>query len=372
MAEKSVLSSADEELPALFWDTSPGEDNPDQAALQALDEETTSDEKAESFKVRGNDALRRGVQMKKVFFLREALKAYSNGIAAGPEDKTLLGTLYSNRAQAHLILGNNRSALEDSKFALQQDPTTLKAYFRGTRAAMRLHEYAAAVQLAQDGLRADSTTAELQQMLQTAEAELTKQRLSQQKAEAEAIKAKAPAKRLAMAICQRRWQVGPPQFHVGSRKPFLDPEGMVHWPVLFFYPENMQSDAVEDFHEAETLGDHLDVMFGAGSEPLEWDTDHLYTRPQLRLYYLSHAAPPLKPEQLAQALHAGWPENGRQEAPQRYGAKAARWMHVEQDEPLGAVLSNDDYIVPGLPVFFIVPDQSRIQKQLLENELSLF
>ena len=75
---------------------------------------------------------------------------------------------------------------------------------------------------------------------------------------------------------------------------------MVHWPVLFFYPENMQSDAVEDFHEAETLGDHLDVMFGAGSEPLEWDTDHLYTRPQLRLYYLSHAAPPLKPEQLAQ------------------------------------------------------------------------
>ena len=42
----------------------------------------------------------------------------------------------------------------------------LQAYFRGTRAAMRLHEYAAAVQLAQDGLRADSTTAELQQMLQ--------------------------------------------------------------------------------------------------------------------------------------------------------------------------------------------------------------
>ena len=66
--------------------------------------------------------------MKKVFFLREALKAYSNGIAAGPEDKTLLGTLYSNRAQAHLILGNNRSALEDSKFALQQDPTTLKVW----------------------------------------------------------------------------------------------------------------------------------------------------------------------------------------------------------------------------------------------------
>ena len=86
----------------------------------------------------------------------------------------------------------------------------------------------------------------------------------------------------------------------GTRKPFLDPEGLVHWPVLFFYPENMQSDAVEDFCEAETLADHLDVMFGPSSPPLEWDTDRLYTRSQLRLYYLSHAASPLKPDQLAQ------------------------------------------------------------------------
>ena len=86
----------------------------------------------------------------------------------------------------------------------------------------------------------------------------------------------------------------------GTRKPFLGAEGLLHWPVLFFYPENMQSDAIEDFCEVETLADHLDVMFGTSSPPLEWDTDHLYSRSQLRLYYLSYAAAPLKADQLAQ------------------------------------------------------------------------
>ena len=61
----------------------------------------------------------------------------------------------------------------------------------------------------------------------------------------------------------------------------------------------MQSDAIEDFCEADSLSDHLDVMFGASSPPLEWDT-HQYVRDRLRLYYLSYAAAPLKPDQLAE------------------------------------------------------------------------
>ena len=72
-----------------------------------------------------------------------------------------------------------------------------------------------------------------------------------------------------------------------------------------------------------------------------------------------------------QALHGGWPERGRQAAPQRYGAKAARWISVAEDEPLGAVLGHEEYIIPGLPVFFIVPAKSHIEKQLLENELPI-
>ena len=72
-----------------------------------------------------------------------------------------------------------------------------------------------------------------------------------------------------------------------------------------------------------------------------------------------------------QALYGGWPESGKQESPARYGPKAARWVAVSQEELLGAVLSSEDYIIPGLPAFFIVPAESHIEKQLLSNELPI-
>jgi hypothetical protein len=33
--------------------------------------------------------------------------------------------------------------------------------------------------------------------------------------------------------------------------------------VLLIYPETMQQDVVEDWHEGETLADHLDVVRGS-------------------------------------------------------------------------------------------------------------
>ena len=42
-------------------------------------------------------------------------------------------------------------------------------------------------------------------------------------------------------------------FNAGNKKPYLDQEGLLHWPVLFMYPEVMQNDVVEDVAEADTL-----------------------------------------------------------------------------------------------------------------------
>ena len=86
----------------------------------------------------------------------------------------------------------------------------------------------------------------------------------------------------------------------GDRKPVVDDEGLVHWPVMFVYPETMQTDAVEDFAEADSLQQHLDIMFSADAPPLDWDEDHAYTRDRLELYYLSHAAKPLPLDQLVE------------------------------------------------------------------------
>ncbi len=34
------------------------------------------------------------------------------------------------------------------------------------------------------------------------------------------------------------------------------------WPAMLIYPESMQNDAIEAFHEHHVLSDHLDAMFG--------------------------------------------------------------------------------------------------------------
>lgn len=51
--------------------------------------------------------------------------------------------------------------------------------------------------------------------------------------------------------------------------------------------------------------DHLDVMFGAGAPPLEWDKKELYTRNSIELYYLSHSAKPLSKEDVVEVREEG-------------------------------------------------------------------
>ena len=74
----------------------------------------------------GNDALKRGVQLKKRFYLREAVDLYTKGLDMGATLPELLSILHSNRAHAHSVLGNWRNALQDSQKAVQLDSGNLK------------------------------------------------------------------------------------------------------------------------------------------------------------------------------------------------------------------------------------------------------
>ena len=74
----------------------------------------------------GNDALKRGLQLKKKFYLREALNLYTKGLEMGSTLPGLLSVLHSNRAQAHLLLENYRRALEDSLAATGLQESNLK------------------------------------------------------------------------------------------------------------------------------------------------------------------------------------------------------------------------------------------------------
>jgi hypothetical protein len=76
--------------------------------------------------VQGNDALKRGLQLKKRFFIREAINLYTKGLEMGSNQQRLLSILHSNRSQAHLLLENNRNALEDGLKAIDLDAANLK------------------------------------------------------------------------------------------------------------------------------------------------------------------------------------------------------------------------------------------------------
>lgn len=74
----------------------------------------------------GNDALKRGVQLKKRFYLREAVDLYTKGLDMGATLPELLSVLHSNRAHAHSVLSNWRNALQDGQKAVQLDTGNLK------------------------------------------------------------------------------------------------------------------------------------------------------------------------------------------------------------------------------------------------------
>ena len=47
---------------------------------------------------------------------------------------------------------------------------------------------------------------------------------------------------------------------IGVRKPVLDNNNILHWPVLLLYPEVMYSDFIDDFCESDLFLVHLDEI----------------------------------------------------------------------------------------------------------------
>ena len=78
------------------------EDNPDLLALQSLLYDDTPEEPATHFNKKGNEFFKKGSNVK--YFLKEALKSYTEGIESNSPDKKTNSKLYSNRAYVQLKL----------------------------------------------------------------------------------------------------------------------------------------------------------------------------------------------------------------------------------------------------------------------------
>ena len=73
-----------------------------------------------------------------------------------------------------------------------------------------------------------------------------------------------------------------------------------------------------------------------------------------------------------QVLYGGWPQDLQDAAPQRYGPKASKWCRVSEKLWLGEVLAKPDYVIPGIPVFFVVSKGSDYRERFLSDEIPLF
>ncbi|KAJ9564816.1 hypothetical protein OSB04_000782 [Centaurea solstitialis] len=229
----------------------------------------------------------------------EAINCYTRAINQKALSDTETSIIFSNRAHVNLLLGNYGRALSDSEEAMKLSPTNVKAFYRAAKASLSLNKLVEAKTYCENGLDGNPDNEELKKLLKQIDSQISER----QQHEAKVSKALTTAKDLVSAIEDRGLKVGKAMFQelTGLKKPILDKDHILHWPVLLLYAEVMSSDFIEDFCETDMFSAHLDLIsfFSLvsldhksyynkridSSAPLPWDKENAYTRDAIELYY---------------------------------------------------------------------------------------
>eukprot|EP00959_Pyramimonas_sp_CCMP1952_P209614 4385603-Pyramimonas_sp.AAC.1 len=116
---ENIDLAKNEELPSLFWDSKIDDpENPDLLAMEALMDELTPEERAENYKNRGNDCMK---MPKNKYYVRNAVTYYTRALAEDCGNKILESICLSNRAQAHILLGECRIAYALERWCVERD-----------------------------------------------------------------------------------------------------------------------------------------------------------------------------------------------------------------------------------------------------------
>jgi tetratricopeptide (TPR) repeat protein len=211
-------------------------------------EERNADALALDFRERGNHAFKQSQLSEALSLYDEALE-WARQMQDSQAQSGEAAVILSNRAQVHLKLGNNRTALRDARAALHLSPGSVKARFRAATAALALNRPDEAVSLCA-GEQDPGAKPKLDPLRDKALA-LKKQA----EARARAMeRARYEAKRADDAV--RKLYRSRPGIKVGRLnmdiRPYTQMEGTpapvlllpgasLAWPMLFMYPEHSQS-----------------------------------------------------------------------------------------------------------------------------------
>ncbi|KAM3731212.1 hypothetical protein ACB098_12G145600 [Castanea mollissima] len=335
----------------------------DLEAIEALKHST-----ALELKENGNQYVKMG---KKHY--SDAIDCYTRAINQKVLSDSEQSILFSNRAHVNLLLGNYRRALMDAEEAIKLCPTNVKALYRAAKASLSLNLLVEVKSFCEKGLEHDPNNKELKKLAE----EIDLRRLEHEQREAQVSRAVAGAKDLVSTIEDRGLKIGKAMFQelTGLRKPTLDNNNILHWPVLLLYAEVMSSDFIEDFCETDMFSAHLDMMFSDTCPPLPWDKESNYTRESIELYYEAGSGVCLSKSKLLRYLLEGTAAShvesidvDEKDATEglNHGispGEGSKWVKVGEKRTLHDVLKEPNFIIPGIPVFYVVSKRSSFYKE---------
>ncbi|CAJ1968263.1 unnamed protein product [Sphenostylis stenocarpa] len=324
----------------------------DLEAIAALKESA-----AFEFKEKGNQYVKMG---KKHY--SDAIDCYTRAIDQKALSDSDTSILFSNRAHVNLLLGNLRRALIDSQEALKLCPSNIKAIYRASKASLSLNMLAEATEYCLKGLQLDPNNEDLKKLDRQIGLKISEKEMH----EAQVSKAAAETKELVSAIEYRGLKIGKAMYRelTGLRKPVLDKSNILHWPVVLLYAEVMSSDFIEDFCETDMFSQS---NIFAEDQPLSWDVENNYRREFIELYYEAGSGLCLSKEKLHRCLlegtaasHSEDVGDEEKDAVEDYKQQTGspKWIEVNDRKTLHDVLKEPNFIIPGIPVFYVVSKQS--------------
>ncbi|KAL7684101.1 putative 43kDa postsynaptic protein [Plasmopara halstedii] len=361
-------------------------------AIQALIEDgETAESLALHWKNQGNGMFSDAKKAHRGYF-QTAIKYYNDALAyaykalALPKEerdlsynmKELTSQILCNRAAVQLELKNYASCRSDAAKAINFDPSNVKAYYRGAKASRLLRKPADTLLYCKEGLKLDPQN-KLLLALQVEGLQLVKViRMEKMKFEKERMNRRAATDKYRKLCAARGIRVGralvdDERVRQYEGKADLDPKcGSMYWPVLFLYDQHGTSDFVQCFGEQEAVIEHLANMFPEDGPYAQWDTKKEFVASKLVVYA---AADMVLPYSTSKEWHVGLSgekeeddeEVKRIRLEEKHEAKTQYWIEVSPFCTLQHLLTNEKYVVPGIPVLNVFVRDSEALSNFLKR-----
>lgn len=309
----------------------------------------TPEEYAEQCKYNGNMHFKDGKD-----YYHDALHFYTQAIEAKSSIVENNAIYHCNRALVQYKLGNYRKCLQDILKAISLNLKHMKSYYIGIQAALPLKEWKLLVEFAEVLFQYPEDSKEFKMAKATVgkmEKQLAKERAKKEAAAQQEKLEDNEQVEIRAALEQMGFQLGHKQFDLpagklSERRAFSVKdiasveEGVVYLNIFFIYEEVGLTDLLTHFHPSTTLSDLLSTVFAT---PASWDTALAYEPRNLLVYY-----------------EVGWTKP-IDEAPMTDAecVRARKRVKVDKTQPLSQILAAADYIIPGIPAFYIIPKHHR-------------